>query len=136
MDDAYIPRAQIVSVTGHRNDKSLDDYIDSFSTVCSKQLSNIISGRETVTGIETAVSFLVHPQQRQLINNCNSQFWDLGDLGAGRRTDESEKKRRPGIFPIRMPKTAPNLPHLDMPNSCVLKLNYLQLNSEFKPIQL
>jgi hypothetical protein len=92
MDDAYIPRAQIVSVTGHRNEKSLDDYIDSFSTVCSKQLSNIISGRETVTGIETPVSFLVHPHLRWLINNCNSQFWDLGDLGAGRRTDESEKK--------------------------------------------
>jgi hypothetical protein len=74
MDEAYIPRAHIVSVTGHRNEKSLDDYIDSFSAVFSKQLSNIISGRETVTGIETPVSFLVHPHLRWLINNVNSQF--------------------------------------------------------------
>ena len=48
LDDANIPRAQIVSVTGHRNEKSLDDYVDSFSTERSKQLSNIISGSETV----------------------------------------------------------------------------------------
>ncbi|CAB4020166.1 Hypothetical predicted protein, partial [Paramuricea clavata] len=51
LDDANVPRAQIVSVTGHRNEKSLDDYVDSFSTVRSKQLSNIISGRETLTGV-------------------------------------------------------------------------------------
>jgi hypothetical protein len=43
-----------VSVTGHRNEKSLDDYVDSFSTVRSKQLSNIISGRETVTSVGDA----------------------------------------------------------------------------------
>ena len=49
LDDANIPRAQIVSVTGHRNEKSLDDYVDSFSTEGSKQLSNIISGSETVS---------------------------------------------------------------------------------------
>ena len=54
LDDANVPRAQIVSVTGHRNEKSLDDYVDSFSTVRSKQLSNIISGRETVTGVGDA----------------------------------------------------------------------------------
>ena len=48
VDDTNIPRAQIVSVTGHRNEKSLDDYVDSFSTERSKQLSNIISGSETV----------------------------------------------------------------------------------------
>ena len=43
-----------MSVTGHRNEKSLDDSVDSFSTVRSKQLSNIISGRETVTGVGDA----------------------------------------------------------------------------------
>jgi hypothetical protein len=51
---------------------------------------------------------------------------------------EDGRKRKEGLadFPIRVPKTAPNLPHLDMPNYCVLKQNYLQLNSEFKPIQV
>jgi hypothetical protein len=60
----------------------------------------------------------------------------LGDLGAGQRMDASEKIEGLADFPIRVPKTAPNLHHLDMPNYCVLKQNYLQINSEFKPIQV
>ena len=60
----------------------------------------------------------------------------LGDLGAGRRMDASEKIQGLADFPIRVPKTALNLPHLDMPNYCILKQNYLQLNSEFKLIQV
>ena len=44
LDDADVPRAQIVSVNGHQNEKSLDDYVDSFTVKRSKQLSNIISG--------------------------------------------------------------------------------------------
>jgi hypothetical protein len=39
----------------------------------------------------------------------------LGDLGAGRGMDASEKIKGLADFPIRVPKTAPNLPHLDMP---------------------
>jgi hypothetical protein len=38
----------------------------------------------------------------------------LGDLGAGWRMDASEKIEGLADFPIRVPKTAPNLPHLDM----------------------
>ena len=56
----------------------------------------------------------------------------LGDLGAGRRKDASEKIEGLTDFPIRVPKTSPNLPQLDMPNYCV----QMQLNSEFKPIKV
>jgi hypothetical protein len=56
----------------------------------------------------------------------------LGDLGAGRMKDAREKIEGLADFPIRVPKTAPNLPHLDMPNYCV----QMQFNSEFKPIQV
>ena len=58
----------------------------------------------------------------------------LGDLEEGRRKDATRKRKIEGLadFPIRVPKTAPNLPHLDMPNYCV----QMQLNSEFKPIQV
>lgn len=65
LDDANVPRAQIVSVTGHRNEKSLDDYVDSFSTKRSKQLSNIISGKETATTSMSSVgvaSEVIPPQ--------------------------------------------------------------------------
>jgi hypothetical protein len=44
LDNANVPRDQIVLVTGHRNEKSLDNYVDFFSTKHLKQLSNIISG--------------------------------------------------------------------------------------------
>ena len=67
LDDTNIPRAQIVSVTGHRNEKSLDDYVDSFSTERSKQLSNIISGSETVSTLSG--SHKVGPQQIRDGNN-------------------------------------------------------------------
>ena len=45
LDNENIPRAQIVSVTRDRNEKSLDDYVDSCSSERSKQLSHIISSR-------------------------------------------------------------------------------------------
>jgi hypothetical protein len=38
-------------------------------------------------------------------------------------------------FPTTRPKLPWNCPDCEMPNYCVLKQNYLQLNSEFKPIQ-
>jgi hypothetical protein len=39
-------------------------------------------------------------------------------------------------FPTTRPKLPWNCPGCEMPNYCVLKHNYLQLNSEFKPIQV
>ena len=59
----------------------------------------------------------------------------LGDLGAGRRM-RKRKNRRPSGFPNNKAKTALKLPGCEMLNYCVLKQNYLQLNSEFKPIQV
>lgn len=47
LDDAEVPREKIIAVTGHRNEKSLDDYVDSMNHNQSKQLSNIISGNST-----------------------------------------------------------------------------------------
>ena len=44
LDDASVSRDKIVAVTGHRNEKSLDDYVDSMNNQQAKQLSNIISG--------------------------------------------------------------------------------------------
>ena len=44
-----------MSVTGHRNETSLDDYVDSFSTKRSKQTSNIISSKETATSVSSVV---------------------------------------------------------------------------------
>ena len=61
----------------------------------------------------------------------------LGDLGAGRRKDAthaSEKIEGLVDFPTTRPKLRGNCPGCEMPNYCVLKQNYLQLNSEFKPI--
>ena len=39
-------------------------------------------------------------------------------------------------FPTTRPKLPWNCPDCEVPNYCVLKQNYLQLNSEFKPIQV
>ena len=44
LDDAKVPREKIIAVTGHRNEKSLDDYVDSMNHDQSRQLSKIISG--------------------------------------------------------------------------------------------
>ena len=63
----------------------------------------------------------------------------LGDLGAGRRKDAthaSEKIEGLVDFPTTRPKLPWNCLGCEMPNYCVLKQNYLQLNSEFKPIQV
>ena len=43
LDEASVPRSKIISVTGHSNEKSLDDYLDDMNTEQSKQLSRIIS---------------------------------------------------------------------------------------------
>jgi len=43
LDDASVPRNKI-TVIGHRNEKSLDDYVDSMNHKQSRKLSNIISG--------------------------------------------------------------------------------------------
>ena len=51
LDATDVPRAHVVSVTGHRNEKSFDHYVDSLSTKRSKQLSNIISAKETATSV-------------------------------------------------------------------------------------
>ena len=64
LDNADAPRAQIMLVTGHQNEKSLDNYVDSFSTKRSKQPSNIISGKETATSMTSiSVSSEVTPLQ-------------------------------------------------------------------------
>ena len=44
LDDAAVPRSKIMTVTGHRNEKSLDDYVDCMNNDQSKELSSIISG--------------------------------------------------------------------------------------------
>ena len=44
LDDASVPRDKIIAVTGHRNEKSLDDYVDSMNHKQSRELSDIISG--------------------------------------------------------------------------------------------
>lgn len=49
LDDADVPREKIMAVTGHRNEKSLDDYVDSMNNKQSKHLSEIISGKPLST---------------------------------------------------------------------------------------
>jgi hypothetical protein len=57
-------------------------------------------------------------------------------FGGGAEEGESRKIEGLADFPMRMQKTAPNLLRLDMPNSCVLKLIFFQLNSNFKPTEV
>jgi hypothetical protein len=53
-------------------------------------------------------------------------------FGSGAEEGESEKNRRPSRFRNPMPETAQNLPHLDIPNFCILKLNFLQLKGHWQ----
>ena len=54
LDDAAVPRSRIMTVTGHRNEKSLDDYVDCMNNDQSKELSSIISGGGTSSGTRSA----------------------------------------------------------------------------------
>ena len=45
-----------MTVTGHRNEKSLDDYVDCMNNDQSKELSSIISGTEYASRSSSSVS--------------------------------------------------------------------------------
>lgn len=68
LDDPNVPLALIMSATGNRNEQSLDDYVHSFTTKCSKQLSNTISDSEKEKDV---FSSEVHPFE---IRDVNSSF--------------------------------------------------------------
>ena len=66
LDDADVPRDKIMAVTGHRNVKSLDDYVDSMNSKQAHELSNIISGGskdlQVAHGGEENVAFPKNPK--------------------------------------------------------------------------
>jgi hypothetical protein len=62
--------------------------------------------------------------------------WFGSGAEEGRKPNGSEKIEGWVDFPTTRPKLPWNCPGCEMPNYCVLKQNYLPLNSEFKPIQI
>ena len=64
LDNANVPRDKIIAVTGHRNEKYLDDYVDAMNYRQSRQLSDIISGDSTGHNTANQVSL---PSPSQMI---------------------------------------------------------------------
>jgi hypothetical protein len=62
--------------------------------------------------------------------------WFGGGAEEGHKPDASEEIEGLVDFPTTRPKLPWNCPGCEMRNYCVLKQNDLQLNSEFKPIQV
>ena len=56
LDEAAVPRNKIIAVTGHCNEKSLDDYVDVMNNDQSRELSSIISGKKVLQSIENSTA--------------------------------------------------------------------------------